>query len=79
MPRLRLSLYGLTLMLLATPAIQAATVRLQLEGLSGELQNNVRLGLASISSDEVSADSRFQARLTDSIKKVSAHWGIFSQ
>ena len=77
MPRLRLSLYGMTLMLLATPAIQAATVRLQLEGLSGELQNNVRLGLASISSDEVSADSRFQARLTDSIKKSLSALGYF--
>ncbi len=77
MPRLRLSLYGMTLMLLAAPAIQAATVRLQLEGLSGELQNNVRLGLASISSDEVSADSRFQARLTDSIKKSLSALGYF--
>ncbi|GAA0496302.1 autotransporter assembly complex protein TamA [Tatumella terrea] len=77
MPRLRLSLYGMTLLLLAAPAIQAATVRLQLEGLSGELQNNVRLGLASISSEEVSADSRFQARLTDSIKKSLSALGYF--
>lgn len=68
MPRLRLSLYGVTVLLLAAPSLQAATVKLQLTGLSGELQNNVRIRLAAIASEEVSADSRFQARLTDSIK-----------
>lgn len=77
MPRLRLSLYGITVVLLAMPSLQAATVRLQLDGLSGELQNNVRIGLASISSDEVSADGRFQARLTDSIKQSLQALGYF--
>ncbi|GAA0479716.1 outer membrane protein assembly factor [Tatumella sp. JGM16] len=77
MPRLRLSLFGMTVMLLTAPALQAATVQLQLTGLSGELQNNVRIRLAAIASEEVTADNRFQARLTDSIKQSLQALGYF--
>ncbi|KAB8311953.1 outer membrane protein assembly factor [Erwinia endophytica] len=51
------------------PVVQAATVRLQVTGLSGELQSNVRARLSTISSDEVSADGRFRARVREAIKE----------
>jgi translocation and assembly module TamA len=54
--------------LLAPPLSYAAKVRLQLEGLSGDLEKNVRVRLSSIGSDEVSADGRFRARVSDAIK-----------
>ena len=66
MPRYReLCLLGL---LLAPSLSFAAKVRLQLEGLSGELQKNVRVRLSSIGSDEVSASGRFRARVSDAIQ-----------
>jgi translocation and assembly module TamA len=43
-------------LLLAAPAVEAAKVRLQLEGLTGDLQKNVRARLSTIGSDEVSND-----------------------
>ncbi|AIR64972.1 autotransporter assembly complex protein TamA [Cedecea neteri] len=46
----------------------AASVRLQVEGLSGELQKNVRAQLSTIESDEVTPDRRFQARVDDAIR-----------
>ncbi len=54
--------------LLAPSLSFAAKVRLQLEGLSGDLQKNVRVRLASIGSDEVSANGRFRARVSDAIQ-----------
>ena len=38
------------------------TVRLQVEGLSGELEKNVRVRLSSITPEEVGTDGRFRAR-----------------
>jgi len=43
-------------------------VRLQVEGLTGELQKNVRAQLSTIQSDEVTPDRRFQARVDDAIR-----------
>jgi translocation and assembly module TamA len=51
-------------LLLAAPALEAATVRLQVDGLSGDLQKNVRARLSTIGSDEVSNDGRFRARVS---------------
>lgn len=56
-------------LLIVVPALQAATVRLQLEGLSGELKKNVRARLSLINSDEVSADERFRNRAAKAIKE----------
>ncbi|WP_158785196.1 autotransporter assembly complex family protein [Pantoea sp. BAV 3049] len=53
----------------AAPVAQAATVRLQVTGLSGELQSNVRARLSTISSDEVSSDGRFRARVSEAVKE----------
>ncbi|MBV4368087.1 autotransporter assembly complex protein TamA [Erwiniaceae bacterium CMYE1] len=53
----------------AAPVAQAATVRLQVTGLSGELQKNVRARLSTISSEEISADGRFRARVSEAIKE----------
>ncbi|MBC0856261.1 autotransporter assembly complex family protein [Pantoea sp. BS_4] len=56
-------------LLLVAPAFGAAPVRLQLEGLTGELQKNVRARLSTISSDEVTNDGRFRARVSAAIKE----------
>ncbi|WP_051124245.1 MULTISPECIES: autotransporter assembly complex protein TamA [Dickeya] len=57
------------LWLLLSPAVGAATVRLQLMGLEGELQKNVRARLSTITPDEVNADNRFRARVDESIRQ----------
>ncbi len=67
MPRIRiLCLAGIWLV---SGLASAATVRLQVEGLSGALEKNVRAQLSTIESDEVSADRRFQARVDDAIRE----------
>ncbi len=67
MPKIRLLCFaGL---LLASEMAFAANVRLQLEGLTGELQKNVRAQLSTIQSDEVTPDRRFQARVDDAIRE----------
>lgn len=55
--------------LAVTPWSQAANVRLQVEGLSGELQRNVRARLSTIGADEVTADARFQTRVDGVIRQ----------
>ena len=47
----------------------AANVRLQVEGLSGQLKKNVRAQLSTIESDEVTPDRRFRARVDDAIRE----------
>ncbi|ATA19523.1 autotransporter secretion outer membrane protein TamA [Gibbsiella quercinecans] len=67
MPRYR-ALCVLCVLFTAPPAL-AANVRLQVEGLSGELEQNVRVRLSAIGSDEVSADGRFRARVDQAIRQ----------
>lgn len=55
--------------LLATPAAYSANVRLQVEGLSGELEKNVRVRLSSITPEEVSTDGRFRARVDEAVRQ----------
>lgn len=54
--------------LLISGIADAANVRLQVEGLSGALQKNVRAQLSTIQSDEVTPDRRFRARVDDAIR-----------
>lgn len=56
-------------LLLASGVASAANIRLQVEGLTGELQQNVRAQLSTIDSDEVSPDRRFRARVDDAIRE----------
>lgn len=56
-------------LLLASSLSMAAKVRLQLEGLEGDLEKNVRVRLSSIQSDEVGADGRFRARVSAAIEQ----------
>lgn len=56
-------------LIIASSAASAANVRLQVEGLSGERQKNVRAQLSTIESDEVTPDKRFQARVDDAIRR----------
>ncbi|WRH19658.1 BamA/TamA family outer membrane protein [Pantoea sp. JZ29] len=65
----RFYVYCMAGLLLVAPAFGAAPVRLQLEGLTGELQKNVRARLSTISSDEVTNDGRFRARVSAAIKE----------
>ncbi|WP_435951916.1 autotransporter assembly complex protein TamA [Dryocola sp. BD626] len=66
MPRIRI--LCLASLCLASTWAGAANVRLQVEGLTGELQKNVRAQLSTIQSDEVTPDRRFQARVDDAIR-----------
>ncbi|EKY3199101.1 autotransporter assembly complex protein TamA [Cronobacter turicensis] len=54
--------------LLMASASIAAPVRLQVEGLTGALQKNVRAQLSTIQVDEVTPDRRFRARVDDAIR-----------
>lgn len=56
-------------LLLTSGIASAANVRLQVEGLSGALQKNVRAQLSTIQSDEVTPDRRFRARVDDAIRE----------
>lgn len=58
-----------TSLLLVSGVASAANVRLQVEGLSGELEKNVRAQLSTIQSDEVTPDRRFRARVDDAIRE----------
>ncbi|WP_034911768.1 MULTISPECIES: autotransporter assembly complex family protein [Erwinia] len=65
----RIYAYCLFTLLAAAPAVEAATVRLQVTGLSGALEKNVRARLSTIASDEISADGRFRARVSEAVKE----------
>lgn len=55
----------------------AANIRLQVDGLSGELQKNVRAQLSTIQRDEVTPDLRFQSRVDDAIREGLKALGYF--
>ncbi len=67
MPRIRI--ICLASLWLVSGLANAASVRLKVEGLSGELEKNVRAQLSTIQSDEVTPDRRFQARVDDAIRE----------
>ncbi len=56
-------------LMLTSGIASAANVRLQVEGLSGALEKNVRAQLSTIQSDEVTPDRRFRARVDDAIRE----------
>lgn len=56
-------------LLLVSGVSSATSVRLQVDGLSGALEKNVRDQLSTIQSDEVTADRRFRARVDDAIRE----------
>lgn len=64
--------------LLLMPQAHSANVRLQVEGLSGDLQRNVRLRLSTIGSDEVTADVRFQSRVDNVVRDGLRALGYYS-
>lgn len=63
--------------LLASPLAHAATLRLQVEGLSGELEKNVRVRLSAIGSDEVTADGRFRASVDKAVRQGLRPFGYY--
>ncbi|NDO83004.1 hypothetical protein CJP72_20195 [Citrobacter sp. NCU1] len=67
MPHIR-QLCWVGLLCLSGSAV-AANVRLQVEGLSGALEKNVRAQLSTIQGDEVTPDRRFRARVDDAIRE----------
>ncbi|GKW03455.1 outer membrane protein assembly factor [Pectobacterium carotovorum subsp. carotovorum] len=56
-------------LLMLAPESQAANVRLQVMGLEGQLQKNVRARLSTIAVDEVNADGRFRSRVDEAIRQ----------
>lgn len=65
----RIHVYCMSCLLIFAPVAQAANVRLQVTGLTGELQKNVRARLSTITSDEVTSDGRFRSRVSDAVKE----------
>ncbi|MFC3396560.1 autotransporter assembly complex protein TamA [Brenneria rubrifaciens] len=61
--------FGLLWASLFASAAYAANVRLQVTGLEGALQKNVRARLSTIAADEVNADGRFRARVDEAIRQ----------
>lgn len=55
--------------LFVTPSAFAANVRLQVDGLSGDLERNVRVRLSAITPEEVNAEGRFRARVDAAIRQ----------
>ncbi len=51
------------------PVVHAANLRLNIEGLEGQLNQNVRVQLSNISQDEVVPNGRFRARVEKAIKE----------
>ena len=54
--------------LFVMPSVFAANVRLQVDGLSGDLERNVRVRLSAITPEEVNAEGRFRARVDAAIR-----------
>ncbi|MBS6437553.1 MAG: autotransporter assembly complex family protein [Pantoea sp.] len=59
----------MTCLLAAAPVAEAAKVRLEVQGLTGDLNKNVRARLSTIGADEVSNDGRFRARVSEAIQQ----------
>ncbi|NHB92207.1 autotransporter assembly complex protein TamA [Photorhabdus cinerea] len=53
----------------ATPIAHSASLRLKMEGLTGNLEKNARVHLSTISTDEVAADGRFRSRVDKAIRE----------
>lgn len=68
--------YFCCLVLFVCPA-QAQTVRLQVEGLSGDLRKNVRARLLTISSHEISADESSRTRVKKAIAEGLRSLGYY--
>lgn len=67
MPRIHVCF--MTCLMAAAPVAEAAKVRLEVQGLTGDLNKNVRARLSTISADEVSNDGRFRARVSEAIQQ----------
>lgn len=67
----------MTILCMMSTWVNAANIRLQVDGLSGELRKNVRAQLSTIQSDEVTPDLRFQARVDDAIREGLKALGYF--
>ncbi len=65
----RIHVYFMSCLLAAAPVAEAAKVRLEVQGLTGDLNKNVRARLSTIGADEVSNDGRFRARVSEAIQQ----------
>ncbi|MBD2780118.1 autotransporter assembly complex protein TamA [Xenorhabdus szentirmaii] len=63
---------------IATSSAYGANLRLKVEGLSGELEKNARVQLSNISTDEVSPDGRFRARVEKAIRQGLRPLGYYA-
>nr|WP_097032283.1 autotransporter assembly complex family protein [Sodalis endosymbiont of Henestaris halophilus] len=64
--------------LLLMPQAYSACTRLQVEGLSGDLQRNICSGLSTISNNEVTVDERFQNRVDNTVREGLRALGYYS-
>lgn len=64
--------------LLLTPQAHSANIHLQEEGLTGDLQRNIRARLSTFSSDAVTTDVRFQRRVYEAVREGLRALGYYS-
>lgn len=71
-------IYGFFCLILSVSFSYAANVKLQVKGLTGELERNVRVNLSTIGEDEMNADNRFKARVNKAIRQGLQALGYYS-
>ncbi|WP_334471626.1 autotransporter assembly complex protein TamA [Arsenophonus sp. PmNCSU2021_1] len=64
----RYSLLCFLCMSMVVSVANGANLRLKVEGLTGELEKNVRIQLSNITQDEIAPDGRFQVRVDKAIR-----------
>ena len=69
----RTHVYCMSCLLMVAPiagiAAEKPAVRLQITGLSGELEKNVQARLSTITDDEITPDGRFRARVREAVRE----------
>lgn len=66
---LRYAFICLFYLLFVATSAYAENVRIKVEGLSGELEKNIRLRLSSITPEEVGNDNHFRARINEAVRQ----------
>ncbi|WP_367680241.1 autotransporter assembly complex family protein [Candidatus Fukatsuia anoeciicola] len=74
---LRYFVFCFLCVLLTAPFVYA-TVELQINGLSGELKKNVQASLSTITTNKISFDGRFQARMRTAIRRGLRALGYYN-
>lgn len=78
MPRFRYRMFPFLMLVLGVSSAKTADLSLDVSGLSGELEQNVRALLSTIPDDEITNTPRFTRRVDDEIRKGLRAKGYYS-